>query len=130
MQFTREKNNRLAVAEFSEGGAEYLELCTDPHLMSLCVPLTGNCYFFNRLNVPKEMRGQGVATELMAEVTAWAQDCGALIINTVNAYGDMSHKDLVAFYAKHNFKVLDEGLMVYHRDLVGYEKKPASRKKL
>lgn len=75
-------------------------------------------YFFNRLNVPEKLRQQGIGTLLLNELETVAKEKNALIINTASSYGELSQKDLIAFYQAHHFQLIHkDGLLVYHPQL-------------
>lgn len=63
-------------------------------------------WFFNRLNVPKQMRGQGIGRNLLKQVIEWADKEDITIINTVNTYADspLTDDQTIAFYLRYGFQ--------------------------
>lgn len=83
-----------------------------------------NYYFFNRLNVPQKMRGQGLGKALLNAVLNFCRDNNIALMNTVNNYGDMSTKDLIHFYQKSGMDLIDKkGLLVFHNNITLNPKK-------
>jgi len=104
---------------FRGGTAELSDMSLEIVSDTLGIEAKGNWSFFNRLVVPKELRGEGLATELMKQVTQWADKKKVNILNGVNPYGDLSLKQLIAFYGKFGFKAPNkknpEILVRYHK---------------
>lgn len=69
-----------------------------------------------RVNVPAPSRRQGIATRLMAEVLADADAEGEVLWLAVNAYGDMTKRQLIAWYKRLGFKPVVPG---WYRRLPG-----------
>lgn len=70
--------------------------------------------FFNRLNVPAKYRRQGVARRLLGEVLRFAEGYKYNILNQVSSTNpSFSNHDLVEFYKRYGFEVLDVDLMIY-----------------
>jgi len=59
--------------------------------------------FFSRLLVPRAIRNQGVATALMDEVVAWADEKNIGIYNGVNPYDGSDLDRLINFYERYGF---------------------------
>ena len=104
--FHIQKNNRLAVAELSFFDNESVELYLNND------KIDGKWYFFNRLNVPKEIRNLGIAKQLMEQVVEWADKENVNILNVVNPYGDLNMEKLERFYEKFGFIKIKTGLMI------------------
>ena len=66
-------------------------------------------FVINRVNTPRDHRGQGHARELMRGCLADADSEGVTLFLTINAYGDMSEKQLSAWYERCGF-VEQEGM--------------------
>lgn len=60
-------------------------------------------WYVNRLIVPKNARGQGIATALMQELITWANNNSIKLISEINPYGDLDKEQLITFYQKFNF---------------------------
>jgi GNAT superfamily N-acetyltransferase len=79
-------------------------------------------YFFNRLIVPKPIRGRGIATNLLTQATTWADTERVVIINFVNAYpdSDLTEEQTIKLYKKFGFlQILDTQLMIrYPNDCI------------
>lgn len=65
-------------------------------------------YMLNRIKTAHHRQGKGDGTKLMLSLAALADKQGFHIISSVNAYGDLSHDDLVKWYKKHGFKYYHE----------------------
>ena len=65
----------------------------------------GSSYLLTRVNVPAPYRGQGVGTQLMAKMLAWADAGGWPLHLQVSPYGDspMQYDALVAWYKRLGF---------------------------
>ena len=76
---------------------------------------TSNCFFFNRLKVKVEGKGEGA--KIMAEVATILKLLDLSVILVVNPYGNMGLDCLIGFYKKYNFKLIEkfnrEALMTY-----------------
>ena len=105
--FSRRIGMWLALAEVSLVDYDLgLDKVTDRELPK------DNWYFFSRLNVPRPIRRQGLATELMLDLVDWADSCKCNIVNPINPYGDLDLTQLVKFYKKFGFEEISEGLMI------------------
>lgn len=91
--FSKIEGYRIALAEVSQ-------MDNDPDWV-----------YFNRLNVPPPMRGKGVATQLLTELTKWADANGINIYLDINPYGDLNLAQLVEMYGKFGFKSVNEQTM-------------------
>lgn len=126
------EGNRLAISEITlypkETILDYLENVKGKALSEI-LPLiekSENFYFYNRLNVPTQLRGQGLGKILLKETLSYIADNNGFLLNTANNYGDMGQKNLISFYEKGNMKLVDKkGILVYHKDL---EKTPTLKK--
>ena len=67
-----------------------------------------------RIVVSEEMRNQGIGTELMNRLCAYADSQGVLLDLCINPYGDLNYEQLVQFYSKFGF-VKYEDTEVYYR---------------
>jgi predicted GNAT family acetyltransferase len=123
------KENRIAISEISlypkEMILEYLHNVKGKTLSDI-LPLiekSEQFYFYNRLNVPTQLRGIGLGKILLKETLSYIAKNNAFLINTANNYGDMGQDNLINFYQKGNMKLVDKnGLLIYHSDL---EKTPS-----
>jgi GNAT superfamily N-acetyltransferase len=62
-----------------------------------------------RVNVPVPSRRQGIARRLMAEVLADADAEDEVLWLAVNAYGDMTKRQLIAWYKRLGFRPVVPG---------------------
>ena len=77
------------------------------------------CLFFNRLNVPKKLRGRGLGGLLLKSTLHYCHKNRIFLINTANNYGEMGQDNLINFYEKYGMKLVhEEGLLVFHCDFV------------
>ncbi len=113
---------RMSIAEASfipsDLAVSYLELADDDytHLVQ-----NNRCLFFNRLNVCSNDRNKGIGSALLKELIAYCTEHDYLLINTINNYGEMSDLELIAFYEKNGFKLInEEGLLIYHHELFNF----------
>lgn len=120
------ENNKIALAEFSIMPCELVIKIINETWDDSCnrdmqeviqeVQKYKKHYFFNRLNVPKEMQYKGVATELLKHAHRECCEQEAVIINTANAYGSMNQKHLISLYEKSGQVLLcKEGLLIYSK---------------
>jgi len=61
-------------------------------------------WFVNRLIVPQDRRGQGLAKALLSALTAWADKESQKLILIINAYGDLNKEQLRALYERFGFR--------------------------
>lgn len=64
---------------------------------------TSSNWLVTRLIVPPDLRGQGIASRLMQELTAWADFNNHTLILTINPYRDLNYQQLKGFYEKYKF---------------------------
>lgn len=76
--------------------------------------LGAHIFVITRISVPKEYRGQGVGRQLLKEVLADADKEGVRLVLEINPYGDMTFKQLEAWYTRNGFLQTIEGY--YLRD--------------
>lgn len=74
-----------------------------------------NVWYFNRLLVPEKLRGKGIASILLDELVKVLNKEGITLICEVNAYGDMSEKELKRMYVRHGFSMTKEGYLIYRK---------------
>jgi len=60
-------------------------------------------YWFSRLSIYRNMRGQGWGTKFMEKITQTADKYEIHIINGVNPYSEMTLDETIRFYKKHGF---------------------------
>ena len=124
------QENKIAIAEINLYPKEMLtnyleEVKANKTNIETVFQKTDKTYFFNRLNVPEKMRNQGLGALLLKEVLDFVASENGILVNTVNAYGDLSQKELINWYEKHGMTVGNkQGLLFYHSDL-----KPQNRPK-
>lgn len=117
--------NLLAVAEISKIDKEsffsYCQLAQTLQDLEGIEKSLENCsdfYFFNRLNVPRKLRGQALGGQLLKSVLTYCNDKNIALINTANEYGDWTQEQLISFYEKAGMKLIHpEGLLIYHSNL-------------
>jgi GNAT superfamily N-acetyltransferase len=120
-------DRKMAVAEISlidkEVAFGYLEMSKQSNrelFNELVSVLNRNepVYFFNRLNVPKDFRGNGYGTLLLKKVLDYCLKNNYMLINTANEYGEMGQDNLINFYEKNGMKLIEKsGLFVYHNSI-------------
>ena len=80
------------------------------------LPGTKGMYFFNRLKSNNPVKGGG--TKVLRQLLEYSEQVGIPILNQVSAYGNLSQKDLIAFYKKHGFvsfsSEFGDDLLVYY----------------
>lgn len=118
------QGQKLAIAEasFLEKGialASFQDCQVSKKLINTYKTRLKECskaYFFNRINVPKQMGNQGIGTQLLKEVINYIDNENAFLLNHVNPYGDLDREQLIHFYTKHGMKLLHEdGLLIYYK---------------
>jgi len=67
-----------------------------------------NDWLISRLFVPSVYRNQRIATGLMQELTAWADEKEVTLIAEINPYGDLGKKELIEFLKKHGFEQVEK----------------------
>lgn len=70
------------------------------------------CYYFNRINVPESMRGQGFGKQLLNQVVEWADANQYTIILEINPYGQLNKQQLRALYARFGWVNQEDGSML------------------
>lgn len=78
--------------------------------------LRGNVWYFNRINVPKQLRNSGLATKMMKELVTIMKQEKIIMICDVNPYGDLNEKQLKRFYEKFGFKNSNQGYMLFNNE--------------
>lgn len=117
------QDNRIAIAEINlfhkEMMQDYLEdVDIDKEKIQQVFNNTEKIYFFNRLNVPEKMRNHGIGARLLKEVLDFIASQNAMLINTVNSYGDLSQEELIKWYEKNGMCVGNkQGLLFFHTEL-------------
>lgn len=124
------KENKIAVSELTflgDLGKDYAELIKDKKEKENFLKEFQNIdkvYFFSRLNVPEKLRGQGLGSLLMQKTIDFCKENNAMLINTVNPYGDMNLQELNDFYQKFGMKIVNEdGLLIYSKGFNNKQKK-------
>ena len=67
-----------------------------------------NDWLISRLFVPPVYRNQGIATGLMQELTAWADEKQITLLAEINPYGDLGREKLIEFLFKFNFNQVEK----------------------
>lgn len=118
------ENNRIALSELTnvgDMGQDYANLIKnkkDREIFLSQFDKVDKVYYFSRLNVPEQLRGKGLGKLLMEATINFCQENNAMLINTVNPYGDMNLQELNAFYEKSGMKLLNKnGLLVFSKDM-------------
>lgn len=92
----------------------YINTCTESKTVSYILDdrkialaeiskLPDDTWYFNRIFVPVEYRGQGIATDLMKELIKLADESKITICCDINPYGDLNFDQLKVFYKKFGF---------------------------
>ena len=89
-----------------------------------CPEVKGEVYFFNRLVTRNP--GKGGGTKVLNQLLAYIDSVGVPLLNQVSAYGNLSQKDLEAYYKRHGFTRVsdtygDELLIYYPKNYVKEE---------
>ena len=117
---------RIALAEMTimdkEMALSYLELAKvlpeEKNKILQVVDKSDKVMFFNRLNVPAPLRGNGYGKILLKNVLDYCEEKSIFLINTASNYGEMGQKNLINFYEKSGMKLVEEnGLLIFHNDL-------------
>lgn len=115
-------NNKIALSELTligELGKDYASMVKNKKDRDLFLSEFNNVdkvYFFSRLNVPEKLRGQGLGHLLMKKTIDFCYENNAMLINTVNPYGDMTLSQLNQFYQTSGMKLVNKaGLLIYSR---------------
>lgn len=73
-----------------------------------------NNWYFNRLYVRPEYRGQGIGSVLLDKLLVHIRGHNATLLLDINPYGDLDYEQLEAFYIRHGFKK-DPKLSYFYR---------------
>ena len=79
--------------------------------------ITGKVYFFNRLLSGKP--GQGGGTIVLKQLLEYIDKIGIPLLDQVNAYGNLSQKQLILYYKKFGFvpfnkKKYGDNVLIYY----------------
>jgi len=86
------RDNKLALAEASE--------------------LEEGLFYFNRIFVPKEWRGEGLGDKILRKLLITIRDRNLKLVCEVSSYGEISDEDLKEWYICNGFR--EEGeLLIY-----------------
>lgn len=114
------KDNKIALSELTmigQLGADYADLIknkADKQLFLSEIENVKKVYYFSRLNVPEKLRNQGIGRLLMDNTIEFCKQNNAMLINTVNPYGDLNLNELNEFYQKSGMKLVNkQGLLIY-----------------
>jgi len=69
-------------------------------------------FYFNRIFVPQDLRGRGIATAMMEKVAELLDARGSEAVIEVNPYGNLDFEQLVKFYEKWGAEMTEKGYMV------------------
>lgn len=72
----------------------------------------GKIGYFNRINVPKQDRSNGIGTELLKSLLNECREQNIALICEINPYGDLTYEQLDTWYRKYGFKGY-EGVLWY-----------------
>lgn len=121
------KENRICLSELTVIDKEilngYLDLMSKSNdklkkIVEEVIEKSDMYLYYNRLNVPISLRGNGYGKLLLKETLKYCDENNILLLNTANNYGDMGQTNLVDYYEKAGMTVLmKSGLLVYHTDL-------------
>jgi GNAT superfamily N-acetyltransferase len=71
-----------------------------------------NCHVVTRINVPRELRGQGHGTRLLEEVLRDADEQGLRLMLAPEPSDGLDHEAVVAWYGRHGFEFTRSGAMM------------------
>jgi hypothetical protein len=97
----------LSVAELSYFDSVYI---TD--LECYTFDKSKTWFFFNRLNVSKNSRGNGISHILLDKVCEIADEKKINIMNAINPYGELNLEQLIELYKKHGFILVCDNIVV------------------
>lgn len=125
LSFSIIKDGRIALSELTfmdqSQALGYMDLANndgDKERYKTVIKNADKCVFYNRLNVPENLRKQGLGSMLLQETINYCKENDIAIINTANEYGQMGQKNLLNFYKKHGMQLVHkEGLFLYHSSL-------------
>lgn len=69
--------------------------------------LINNIWFFNRLFVKKNYRGNGYGSKVLDKMLEIIKNKNITLELMINPYGEMTYEQLEAFYLRHDFKKYD-----------------------
>lgn len=118
------QDGRIALSELTfidkSHALGYMNLADakDKEKYSQVIENADKCLFYNRLNVPLELRKKGLGTILLEATIKFCKENDIALINTANEYGQMGHNNLIKFYQKHGMQLVhNDGLFLYHSSL-------------
>jgi len=71
-------------------------------------------YYFNRINVPEEFRGNGIGSKLLDELLNIVQQNDVSLMCEINPYSNLSFSELHKWYIEHGFEQRDEGCLWFN----------------
>ena len=108
------QENKIALSELTligQLGKSYVNLIKkkeDKELFLSELKRSDKIYYFSRLNVPEKLRNKGIGRLLMQKTISFCEENNAMLINTVNPYGDLNLKQLNEFYQKSEMKLVNK----------------------
>lgn len=99
--FSIVKNSRAAVADLSTIDVEMVCPLVDTELDDIW-------WYFNRIHVPSVIGNQGLGTQLMNQVCAWADENHFNIVDELNPYGALDLEQLISFNKKFGFELVGD----------------------
>jgi GNAT superfamily N-acetyltransferase len=115
--------NKISVSELTllnELGKDYAKMIKNKKERMLFLSefeKVDKVYYFSRLNVSEKLRGKRIGKILMEKTINFCKENNAMLINTVNPYGEMNLEQLNNFYEKSGMKLVNEdGLLIYSRN--------------
>ena len=94
------------------GQAELSKIDNDIIQGAVKFKVEGVWFYFNRLIVPKQLRGQGLSKLLLQQVIDWADINKINIFNDINPYGALNLKQLIDLYSRYGFKKISRQSMI------------------
>jgi GNAT superfamily N-acetyltransferase len=94
------------------GEADLSKIDNDILQSNVKFKIDGIWFYFNRLIVPKQLRGHGLSKKLLQRVANWADENKVNIWNDINPYGDLNLKQLIELYSQFGFKKIMKSTMV------------------
>jgi GNAT superfamily N-acetyltransferase len=131
-------NHKIALSEMSfiekDMAKGYLSMTEDKSLSTEVERLLDDSegvLFYNRLNVPVNMRNCGYGKKLLEETLKLCKEKNYMLLNTANNYGQMGQDNLIKFYQTGGMTLLhDDGLLVFHKDLAVFNKDVKNQKSI